>query len=99
MDRCHVHLESHRCSSTVYVVGAVAPGAVVRVRTMLLDLPSSTRVVRVDLSAAPWIDSAAFIDLARALNAWRDESFGRVVVKFPERRPRSTQSDRTAANS
>ncbi len=99
MDRCHVHLESHRCSSTFYVVGALAAGAVVRVRTMLLDLPSSTRVLRVDLSSVHWIDSAAFIELARSLNGWRDESYGRVVLKFPERGSRRNWDNRSAASS
>jgi hypothetical protein len=46
-------------------------------------------MLRVDLTAVAWIDPAAFVDLARALNAWRDEFYGRVVIQFPDRRTRA----------
>jgi hypothetical protein len=85
MEFCHVLLEAHRHSATIYVMGLLADPAALRTETLIDLLPMTTRTVRVDLRAVEFIDPHAFVSVARALNRWRDDHRGRVTIEFPAR--------------
>jgi hypothetical protein len=93
MEFFQVALEAHGGSATIYVTGFLAHLAAGRAEEIVKGLPTSTRVLRVDLRAVELIDPAAFVGVARALARWREHTRGQVLIQFPERstRPRSVR--------
>jgi hypothetical protein len=85
MELFQVSLEAHGFGATIYIMGFLAEPAAVRAGTVIGLMPLTTRVIRLDLRAVELIDPTAFVSVARALNRWRDERFGRVTIEFPAR--------------
>ena len=92
MEFCQVLLEAHRHSATIYVMGLLTDPAALRTESLVDLLPASVHTVRLDLRAVEFIDPAAFVRIARALNRWRDEHRGRVTLEFPARSRRRAPS-------
>jgi hypothetical protein len=91
MEFFQVVFEAHGRSATIYVTGFLAHLAAGRAQDIVHALPTTTRIVRVDLRAVELIDPSAFVGVARTLARWRDVTRGQVMIQFPERstRPRS----------
>ena len=89
MELFRVSIESHCRASTLYIAGFLAPGVAERATELLSALPTTMRLVRVDLRAVVLIDPSAFVQLARALTRWRDACRGQVLIEFPERSHRA----------
>lgn len=85
MQLWHVSYEAHRYGATVYLTGMLTGAAATDADETLNALPDWIRCVRVDMRAVEVLDPTAFVELARALNRWRDTRHGRVSLEFPAR--------------
>lgn len=85
MELFQVSLEAHGSGATIYITGLLAEPAAARTGSVIALMPPTTRIIRLDLRAVELIDPTAFVGVARALNRWRDERFGRVTIEFPAR--------------
>ena len=85
MEFCKVSFEANSRSATIYVMGLLSEPAAVQTTTLIDLLPSTTRIVRLDLRGVEFIQPTAFVGIARALNRWRDQFRGRVSIEFPAR--------------
>ena len=88
-----VMLEGHSSATTIYIAGLLTDLAAVHTEELVDLLGGDTRVVRLDLSAVEMIDPSAFVVVARALNRWRDRTYGRLTIEFPRRSARATKAD------
>jgi predicted thioesterase len=82
---CRVCREAHLHGATLYVAGVLHNVAAEILLDHLDALPVEAVVIRLDIRAVVLIDPRAFVRVARALNAWRDERRGRGLrIEFPD---------------
>lgn len=91
MQLWNVSYEAHRYGATLYLTGMLTGAAATDADETLNAMPDWIQCVRVDMRAVELLDPTAFVELARALNRWRDTRRGRVSLEFPAR---STQRRR-----
>ena len=85
MQLWNVSYEAHRYGATLYIAGLLTGAAATDADETLTAMPDWIRFVRVDMRAVELLDPTAFVELARALNRWRDTRRGRVSLEFPAR--------------
>jgi len=85
MQLWNVSYEAHRSCATLYLAGMLTGAAATDADETLTAMPDWIRFVRVDMRAVELLDPTAFVELARALNRWRDTRRGRVSLEFPAR--------------
>ena len=85
MQLWNVSYEAHRYGATLYLTGMLTGAAATDADETLNAMPDWIRSVRVDMRAIELLDPTAFVELARALNRWRDTRRGRVSLEFPAR--------------
>ena len=85
MQLWNVSYEAHRYGATLYLTGLLTGAAATDADETLNSMPEWIRCVRVDMRAVELFDPTAFVELARALNRWRDTRHGRVSLEFPAR--------------
>jgi len=85
MQLWNVSYEAHRYGATLYLTGMLTGAAATDADETLTAMPDWIRFVRVDMRAIELLDPTAFVELARALNRWRDTRRGRVCLEFPAR--------------
>jgi hypothetical protein len=88
MQLWNVTLESHCAAATLYVTGMFSDSASVRSAELIWSVHEDARVIRVDMRPVEFIEPAAFLRLARSLNAWRDLRGGDVAIRFPDKSTR-----------
>jgi hypothetical protein len=93
---CRVLLEAHGTGATIYVAGHLSSSAAERTEAIVAELPSETRVIRLDLRAVDLTEPTAFVRVAGALNRWRARVRGRrITIEFPQRSRRRTPASGT----
>ena len=85
MQLWNVAYEAHRYGATLYLTGMLTGAAATEADETLNAMPDWIRSVRVDMRAVELLDPTAFVELARALNRWRDTRHGKVALEFPAR--------------